>query len=228
MYLQSLQRIFHRSTPIYHLLPKSFSIEEAGDKYTPVNTRQSPTRSILTITLVLWNILILGLGAYGLYLYSVSDRPVPPKAVLCYCGESIAEAKALGCKYDSLSVSWLPPHCRDDELVAEFDRSGPGANGEWPYWADINATRAIPLEEIGLLAGLPRGKAIFYSSNGWHVAHCGFSWRKEFRMRAKGLMMEKRYDTESHIEHCYSWFMKEVTLAEVSTFAVVALGGNGF
>lgn len=47
----------------------------------------------------------------------------------CYCGNSTMEAKSMGCKYDSLAAAWLPEHCRDDELTAEFELSGPGENG---------------------------------------------------------------------------------------------------
>ncbi|KAF2818570.1 hypothetical protein CC86DRAFT_433404 [Ophiobolus disseminans] len=36
----------------------------------------------------------------------------------CDCGETVAEAMALGCKFDALSMTWLPKHCRDDELTA--------------------------------------------------------------------------------------------------------------
>jgi hypothetical protein len=55
----------------------------------------------------------------------------PPSS--CRCGESVAEALSLGCKYDSLAVAWLPPHCRDDELTAEFEAQGTGPNGSWTY-----------------------------------------------------------------------------------------------
>ncbi|KAH8893973.1 hypothetical protein GQ53DRAFT_644660 [Thozetella sp. PMI_491] len=149
-----------------------------------------------------------------------------PKPVVCYCGFSITEAKTLGCKYDTLSVSWLPSHCRDDDLTAEFERSGPGPSGEWPYWADFNATLPITTEDISLLAELPPSRALFYTTHGWHVAHCAFFWRKEFRMRAKGSMMERRHDQESHIEHCYGYFMKETPLNRTGTMAVVSLGGD--
>ena len=44
----------------------------------------------------------------------------------CDCGESVEEAKSLGCKFDALSMAWLPEHCRDDELTAEFDTTGKG------------------------------------------------------------------------------------------------------
>jgi hypothetical protein len=33
----------------------------------------------------------------------------------CSCGRNLAEARANGCKYDSVAAAWLPPACRDDE-----------------------------------------------------------------------------------------------------------------
>lgn len=51
----------------------------------------------------------------------------------CSCGKSVAEAIANGCKYDLLASAWLPEQCRDDELTAEFNKAGPGPNGEWTY-----------------------------------------------------------------------------------------------
>jgi hypothetical protein len=175
--------------------------------------------------LTLCSILFTGFAIYGIYVYF---NGAPPMPVTCYCGTTIAEARTLGCKFDSLSVSWLPKHCRDDELTAEFDRSGPGPNGEWSYWADLNATQPITVEEASMLAGNPPSRAAFYSTYGWHVAHCAFFWRKEFRQRAKGLMFEKRHDKESHIQHCYTWFMKELPLNSTGTIAFVSLGGEGF
>ncbi|KAK1958776.1 hypothetical protein LY78DRAFT_591484 [Colletotrichum sublineola] len=151
--------------------------------------------------------------------------PRPPQAITCHCGSSVSEALDIGCKYDTLSVSWLPDHCRDDELVAEFDRAGP--NGSWPYYADKNATIPITIESISRLADLPHEQAIFYTSTGWHIAHCAFYWRKEFRMRAKGLGTESRYDKESHIEHCYKIFMSEDALHKVNVASPVWIGGDG-
>lgn len=54
----------------------------------------------------------------------------------CSCGDSLAEAMALSCRYDTIAAAWLPPHCRDAELMAQFDTSGPGVDGAWTYYAD--------------------------------------------------------------------------------------------
>ncbi|KAH6648218.1 hypothetical protein BKA67DRAFT_540026 [Truncatella angustata] len=47
----------------------------------------------------------------------------------CNYGNSVAEARSMGCVYDSLATAWLPQYCRDIELTAEFERSGHGPTG---------------------------------------------------------------------------------------------------
>ncbi|KJZ70273.1 hypothetical protein HIM_10354 [Hirsutella minnesotensis 3608] len=118
----------------------------------------------------------------------------------CDCGNSTAEAISLGCKYDSLAAAWLPEHCRDDELTVEFERSGPGENGTWIYWADTAHSIEIGVEEIAKMADSPDLR--FHMSSHWHVIHCIFYWRKQYRARFNGKIVEPRSDTEEHIKHC--------------------------
>ncbi len=128
--------------------------------------------------------------------YSPGD-PLPG----CNCGKSVAQALQLNCKYDTLAAAWLPPHCRDEELTAVFDRSGDGPNGTWTYWTDQNHTKEIAVEDLGALADEPEG-GIFYSTHRWHLVHCFFYWRKAIRAKTLGITLEQRYDTESHAIHC--------------------------
>ena len=123
----------------------------------------------------------------------------------CDCGNSTAEAVALGCKYDSLAAAWLPEHCRDDELTAEFERSGPGVDGSWTYWADGAHTKEISTDEIAKMADHPG--VLFHMTGHWHVIHCIFYWRKEHRARFNGKMVEPRSDSEDHIKHCGKMFL---------------------
>lgn len=125
----------------------------------------------------------------------------PPDTRSCNCGNSIAEAVKLGCKFDSLAVAWLPEHCRDEDLTAEFERSGPGENGEWEYWADTNHTQQLTLEEVAATADYHH-KLKIHMTRQWHVLHCIFYWRKEHRARFNGKKVEPRADTEGHIQHC--------------------------
>jgi hypothetical protein len=47
------------------------------------------------------------------------------------CGDLIGIAVARNCVYDALTATWLPSECGDDELTAEFNRSGLGVDGTW-------------------------------------------------------------------------------------------------
>jgi hypothetical protein len=131
--------------------------------------------------------------------------PSKPVTVSCDCGNSTKEAFALGCKYDSLAAAWLPEHCRDDELTKEFERSGPGVNGQWTYWSDKAHTKEISIEEIAMMADDPEQR--FYMTGHWHVIHCIFYWRKEHRARFNGKSVEPRSDSEHHIKHCGKIFL---------------------
>lgn len=117
----------------------------------------------------------------------------------CDCGPTTADALARGCRYDSLSTAWLPPYCRDDELTAEFDRSGPGPEGSWSYFAD--EAGLLPLTPSAV-AALGEAGGSFWASRDWHVVHCLYYWRKYARMRRTGAVMEARFDSEAHVEHC--------------------------
>jgi hypothetical protein len=128
-----------------------------------------------------------------------------PTMASCDCGNSTAEAVALGCKYDSLAAAWLPEHCRDDELTAEFERSGPGIDGKWTYWADTAHTQEISVEDIAKMAD--NQELRFHMSGHWHVLHCIFYWRKEHRARFNGKAVEPRSDNEKHIKHCGQIFL---------------------
>ncbi|KAH8807112.1 hypothetical protein F5884DRAFT_788559 [Xylogone sp. PMI_703] len=123
---------------------------------------------------------------------------VPPG--ICNCGNTVAEAIEMGCKYDPLASAWLPPHCLDEQLSDEFEKSGDGPNGEWKYWRDGNLSQEISLEELQTKGG--DEDFHWFSSSEWHILHCLFYWRKQFRARYNHVTVEPRYDTEDHIIHC--------------------------
>ncbi|KAI8623074.1 hypothetical protein F5Y19DRAFT_459851 [Xylariaceae sp. FL1651] len=116
----------------------------------------------------------------------------------CLCGHTKEEAISLGCAYDSLATAWLPQECRDDELTEKFDNAGPG--GRWNYYLDENGT--IPITSKSAIADLGPAGGSFWASRDWHIAHCVFYWQKYKRMAQTGVIMEARYDTLHHVEHC--------------------------
>jgi hypothetical protein len=139
----------------------------------------------------------------------------------CDCGSSTSEARAMGCKYDTLAACWLPDACRDDELSREFDAAAP--NGTWTYFADQGATRTLTIQE---LSDLPDGNNCFWVPQRWHLLHCTFYWKKLYRKRWTGVTMEKHYDGLGHINHCEMLLLKSGNLDEIITEAAVGLSGD--
>lgn len=137
----------------------------------------------------------------------------------CNCGSSVAEARLLGCRYDSIMTAWLPDHCRDDELIERFDHAGPDGS-EWEYWSDLDKTRRLSMDEV---AALPDVDGAFYVSHLWHVRHCHYAWLKLWRSRWTRVQMSLREDTESHILHCMAMVEKRDALDSVTTGSDVAL-----
>jgi hypothetical protein len=131
-----------------------------------------------------------------------SQNPRNSAASGCDCGASIAEAISMGCKFDSLAAAWLPAHCRDDELTAEFQTVGDGPDGNWIYYADVNHTSTLTLDEVAALADIP--SATVHMGPTHHKMHCRFYWRKQYRVKSKndGRIVEPNFDNEGHIKHC--------------------------
>jgi hypothetical protein len=94
------------------------------------------------LRLVLYALALWGfVDVSGRVVHSLGSRlltETPP----CWCGTTDEQAIAMGCHYDHLAVDWLPDSCIDKDLVIEFDASGPGADGSWPYFDVGNSTEA--------------------------------------------------------------------------------------
>jgi hypothetical protein len=165
-------------------------------------TTQKPHRRILTTLL---NLTTYFLSLYAIFslFYPILYHPPTPDTYRpstlplnlshCLCPPSLSAS--LNCTYDPLATAWLPPHCRDPLLTTEFNRSGPGPNGTWIYFADRNGTIPIPLSDLG-------NRKTFWASTEWHAAHCGFYWMKYVRMRETGAVMEERFEGVRHVRHC--------------------------
>ncbi|KAM3547961.1 hypothetical protein ARSEF4850_009698, partial [Beauveria asiatica] len=155
-------------------------VEEAEslmDSYSGPNTKGGIVSKLNSFFITLKDVLLFTLLVGILVLVATQQSNTVKAAVTsaytpagalpgCNCGASIKQALELDCKYDSLASAWLPPHCRDDELTAMFDRAGPGVNGSWKYWADEDFTREISLQDVSRLAEIPG--SLYYTSHRWH------------------------------------------------------------
>ena len=155
--------------------------------------------------------IIAALAVYGLINASlVVYQALPEKPVSCYCGRSLAEALSLGCKFDGVAGAILPPHCRDDKLTAEFDRSSSeNPDGSWTYWADPHKKQRLNESEL-IFRFEP-----FYASQEWHIFHCTYNWRKKFRPQIPGVDGED--SSEDHVGHCEKIFKMRKPLHDIAT-----------
>ncbi|UNI20936.1 hypothetical protein JDV02_006982 [Purpureocillium takamizusanense] len=154
--------------------------------------------------------------------HASSSSSSSPARGMCNCGASVAEARRLGCRYDTLAAAWLPPRCIDQQLTNEFDHSGDGPGGRWGYWYDLNLTRPARVEDLADRADDRTFQ--FYSTSEWHTRHCLFYWRKMLRARFTGVLVEPRYDTEAHVTHCGSIFARHDSFV---VSAAVVLNSDG-
>jgi hypothetical protein len=164
-------------------------------------------------------------------LYEQLSRPAP---IICNCGNSTAEAISRGCKFDSLATSWLPLVCRDDALTEEFDRSGPGPDGEWIYYLNQNLSEPIRLHQVAMLADAPiMDDRQFWMTSEWHTAHCLFYWRKSLRStkrmnsggRSPGAdKIEETFSDVIHVDHCALEFLHR---RKPGDLAVIGFSGFG-
>lgn len=165
-----------------------------------INVSQQLALSII-ILLAAWGLVDISTRLFHI-CSTMLIRQLPP----CWCGTSDTEAKAMGCIYDHIAVDWLPPHCVDSDLVDEFDRSGPEADGRWPYY-ELDADRTfnrINSSDIDSYASEGRD---YWATLEWHVAHCMFIWRKQFRSSFRDGAVEPWNMKEAHTEHCHEFVM---------------------
>jgi hypothetical protein len=122
----------------------------------------------------------------------------------------------MGCHYDHLAVDWLPDSCIDKDLVTEFDASGPGADGTWPYFDVGNSTEAggsagfVPINSTDIDDFAKAGRW-YFATREWHILHCMFTWRKQFRAGFDAANVEPWNNNEEHIRHCSEYIMRTVS-----------------
>ncbi|PLB38963.1 uncharacterized protein BDW47DRAFT_124894 [Aspergillus candidus] len=193
------------------------------DEKTPqAKYRFPPNKQVIALLLALFGLLDLAYRAYELTTTPQHQHPHPhpTSPISCNCGETIAEALANNCRYDSFAAAWLPPACRNDDLIEQFERAGPNPDGSWNYYADANKTRTLTLDEV---SRLPETKGSFYTTHRWHLVHCAYYWKKMFLAAERGTVIEKRYNRMGHLDHCEMMFLARDPLESIVTAAGVAL-----
>ncbi|MCJ1310494.1 hypothetical protein MMC25_004158 [Agyrium rufum] len=133
-----------------------------------------------------------------------------PPIMYSPCGSTPDEARSLGCTFDIISFSFLPPRCHDPELAAEF-----ASLRQWEWFEDQNQTQPIPQEVA--LSGNYEG---LYVNWDYHITHCVFMWRKMHRAFQRGgkSAIDGYIAPEAHTKHCGMMLVRQgVGLETVNT-----------
>lgn len=173
---------------------------------------RSSVKRTAIIILAFFGVVDIGFRAYELVQ---SQRQVS-----CNCGDTVTEALANNCRYDSFAAAWLPPACRNDDLIDQFERAGPNPDGSWNYYADKNKTQLLSVNQV---SRLPETGSHFFTTHQWHLVHCAYYLKKMFLSTRMHTVIEKRYDSLAHLEHCEMMFLKRDPLDTIVTEAGVAL-----
>lgn len=172
-------------------------------------------RPLLRGTFAVFVVLLAIWGAIDILvrLQHWRQSPTPVEQPPCWCGDSNEAAIEMGCSYDHIAVDWLPEHCVDHELVAEFDRVGPRPDGTWPYYIlDAQLSPEVPFQPINAseIDALAREGKQYWTTREWHVMHCMFTWRKQVRAGFSSRAVEPWNSHEEHVQHCADYIMQSM------------------
>ena len=129
--------------------------------------------------------------------------------ILHSCGETVTEAQELGCKWDLLASSWLPPACIDEELTNGFRDER-----RWRYFADSDGTEELFEPELQYRVG---PNDTYYTTLEWHRMHCNYQWRKMHRAMQKETLIESGLAKYHHTLHCGFVGLQEADLQDLTT-----------
>lgn len=114
------------------------------------------------------------------------------------CGTSPSEARRLGCQFDPMEYSWLPPPCYDAELTEDYLRML--ERRTLNFYAKPNndsLSNIVPLSEI--LAG---DHHTVYMNWYQHRQHCAYMFRKLHRAIIAGRPIDGYIWEYKHTHHC--------------------------
>ena len=116
------------------------------------------------------------------------------------CGATAAEARALGCQWDIMTMSWEHPDCFDADLTREFEEAGP-----WQFYHSSRPGKKTPEPEM--LTPIPLDQVSESTERMWtdrryHILHCIYAWKMMHRAVERGWKMQGELASYHHTEHC--------------------------
>ena len=161
------------------------STKEATEDFRP--SLRKTSSSWLRIVAFSFLTAFLTFSTVGVFFYYAT-----PHQHLKHCGGLSVEERAIMCKFDIMSFSWLPPACFDQELIDEFN-----SVKDWGYWEHkMGAGGTVSMEEAN------KGLRDLYVSWDHHKHHCMFMIKKLHRAVVSGRPIDSYVGNYGHTKHC--------------------------
>lgn len=193
--------------------------ETAADSEDSQPLSQQSTSSIRRVaytaaaTIFFFSIL-MAIGIYEVTNAKTQDIDLPRET----CGNSTAEALALGCSFDQLLWAWLPPSCphyANDEFLAA---------GDWKYYVDPHGREEAVGENWA--HALDNHKDL-WGERREHLTHCVYLFLSLGQVIRDGTGYSNRLVAYEHLEHCTrivlesmsrdkDWYKMETSVGKVS------------
>lgn len=110
------------------------------------------------------------------------------------CGDSVASARALGCRFEPMSWQWIPQACYYAELIESFKETT-----EWRFYRDYKLEPADELDNAEILAG---DHELVYTLDKYHVVHCAYQWMKLHQAWVNKKPIDDSAISLGHSNHC--------------------------
>jgi hypothetical protein len=110
------------------------------------------------------------------------------------CGDSIASARAIGCKFEPMSWQWIPQQCYYPDLIDSFLDTT-----DWHFYHDY---RLDPDDEIPMSEILNGDHEVVFSPDKYHPIHCTFMWIKVHKAWIEKRPIDNAAISLGHTHHC--------------------------
>ena len=148
-------------------------------------------RTIIFLSIIIFLSTVLGIQT----LYLGQELPdAPTGREFGGCGDSIASARALGCRFETMSWQWIPEACYYAELIESFKETT-----EWRFYRDYKLESADELDSAEVLAG---DHELVYTLDKYHIIHCAYQWMKLHQAWVNKRPIDDAAISLGHSRHC--------------------------
>jgi hypothetical protein len=145
-----------------------------------------------------------------------NSNNITSRAKLIGCGNSVGEARSLGCKYDILLNSWVPEPCyTKQDMMDEYKD-----DASWDGFRDKELTQKLTVQEMS-------ESEYYFTSIRDHINHCAMIWMKQFwAFYDQSPTMDTMIASPGHTDHCARFLIEiKYDTSNESTKNVVKFAG---